>query len=71
MSRNVDPGMARLRGQLSGHVRSGREAEATETRRELRVAMAEKHIRELVAGWPLPTPEQRDRLIGLLRVEGE
>ncbi len=50
--------------------RSADDPDLLAARRALRAARAEEYIRQLVAGAPPLTPEQRDRLAVLLRSSG-
>jgi hypothetical protein len=59
----------RLRGRLGAVLRH--HPEDTETanslRRELRVSLAEDELRLLITTPPVPTPEQRLRLVSVLK----
>lgn len=44
------------------------DADVTDLTRTLKTLTLEQRIREYVSAAPLPTPEQRDRLMSLLRV---
>jgi hypothetical protein len=58
-----------LKRQLGGYVRRGNAEAAEDTRRALKAAKLEQHIRAVVDAAPPLSPEQRDRLAVLLRGE--
>lgn len=65
-----NPEVRRLRARIAGIVRLGGDPVVLEqTRRELKVEMMKDAITELVNSAPLPTREQRDELISLLRTK--
>jgi hypothetical protein len=63
----IDRDVLRIRGQLGVAVRDGNSAEEAKARRDLAWAKVEAAAKEAVKDWPLPTPEQRDRILGLLK----
>jgi hypothetical protein len=58
--------IAQLRGRVAGL--SGRDDKrADEARIELKMAVAERFLRKFMNEGPMPTPEQREHLVRLLR----
>lgn len=67
MSQQVPPTVAHHRARLANAVRRGDDAAATESRRDLKAARLEDHIRKTVDEAPPLTDEQRARLAQLLQ----
>lgn len=63
----LSPQRRRLRARKAGILRHDPAADTTEIDQAIAVARAEDYVRELVAGWPPLTPDQRTRLAELLR----
>jgi hypothetical protein len=60
----------RLKRQLGGYTRRGNAEAVERTRRELKAAVLEAHIKRVVDLAPPLTAAQRDRLAALLRPAG-
>ncbi len=60
-----------LRNQLGGKLRQDPGADVTELRRDLRVARFKDYVRELMSGWPAPTPEQVQEIAEILHGHGD
>lgn len=58
--------VASLRARQAVLYRHGRTEEADLVRRDMRLAVLEDRIAEVLATTPAPTPEQRARLVALL-----
>ncbi|KAB2372047.1 hypothetical protein [Actinomadura montaniterrae] len=69
MGYKIHPAVARHSRRVSAAVREGHEAEEEKARRDLAWAKVQAAAEKAVADYPLPTPEQADRILGLLGYE--
>ncbi|HEU5029044.1 MAG TPA: hypothetical protein VFV01_29320 [Spirillospora sp.] len=71
MGYKIHPQVARHSRRVSVAARDGNTDEEQKARRDLAWAKVEAAAEKAVADWPLPTPEQRNRILGLLASDSE